>query len=38
MLFSIFVSFTNKEVNHTVIFQVKKLYELGVKLNGPVSS
>ena len=47
MLFSISVSFTNKYVNHTVIFELKKLYikinnykldELGVKLTGPVSS
>ena len=27
MLFSIYVSFTNKHVNHTVIFELKKLYE-----------
>jgi len=27
MLFSIFVSFTNKHVNHTVIFELKKLYK-----------
>jgi hypothetical protein len=45
MLFSISVSFTNKNVNHIVIFELKKLLkkyykmdELGVKLNGPVSS
>ena len=47
MLFSISVSFTNKNVNHIVIFELKKLKnkntiewpdELGVKLNGPVSS
>ena len=47
MLFSISVSFTYKHVNHTVIFELKKLYkknnnykldELGVKLTGPVFS
>ena len=45
MLFSISVSFTNKNVNHIVIFELKKPFkkyykmdELGVKLNGPVSS
>jgi hypothetical protein len=27
MLFSISVSFTNKNVNHTVIFELKKLYK-----------
>jgi len=31
MLFSIFVSFTNKHVNHTVIFELKKLYEKKMK-------
>jgi hypothetical protein len=46
MLFNISVSLTNKNVNHVVIFELKKLKkknyykmdELGVKLNGPVSS
>jgi hypothetical protein len=48
MLFSISVSFTNRNVNHIVIFELKnlkknkkknyKMDELGVKFNGPVSS